>query len=250
MNPLQTLSLTRLSVLEFGQQIKSMLANIDLLGKDFISDQLLTEYLQTLRNEITAYDKAMLPVAKSDETAKIAAADKHRDDAVSALTRQLWVYEVSDDEAELEAYQSLSTLFDTYNGIQKWNFEEETNGIDNLLADLLNSKYKPQVELLQMLRYVNRLEAANTAFKTLFAARIQEASGKESYDVPALRKAIKTVYEDMVGYVLTMVKAQKTEPYLKTLDVINTVRKYYHDLLAKRKPGNDDTPDASIPPMA
>jgi hypothetical protein len=54
----------------------------------------------------------------------------------------------------------------------------------------------------------------------------------------------------MVGYVLTMAKAQKTEPYLKTLDVINTVRKYYHDLLAKREPGSDDEPDASIPPMA
>jgi Family of unknown function (DUF6261) len=250
MKPLQTLSLTRLSVLEFGQHIKSILANIDLLGQDFISDPVLTHYLQTLRNEMVTYDKAMLPIAKSDETAKIAAADKHRDNAVSALTRQLWVYEVSDDDAELAAYESLSTLFDTYNGIQKWSLEEETNGIDHLLADLLNSKYKPHVELLLMLRYVNRLEAANSAFKNLFMSRTKEATGKPKYDVPAMRKAIKTVYEDMVGYVLSMAKAKKTEPYLKTLDVINTVRKYYHDLLAKRKPGSDDMPDASIPPMA
>jgi Family of unknown function (DUF6261) len=250
MKPLQTLSLTRLSVLEFGQHIKSILANIDLLGQDFISDPVLTHYLQTLRNEMVTYDKAMLPIAKSDETAKIAAADKHRDNAVSALTRQLWVYEVSDDDAELAAYQSLSTLFDTYHDLQKWNFEAETNGIDHLLADLLDSKYKPHVELLQMLRYVNRLEAANTAFKNLFIARTEEAVGKQKYDVPAMRKAIKTVYEDMVGYVRTMAKVQTAEQYHKTLDVINAVRKYYHDLLAKRKPGNDDTPDASIPPMA
>jgi Family of unknown function (DUF6261) len=195
MKPLQTLSLTRLSVLEFGQHIKSMLSNIDLLGQDFISDPVLAHYLQTLRNEMATYDKAMLPVAKSDETAKIATADKHRDNAVSALTRQLWVYEISDDDAELAAYDSLSTLFDTYYEIQKWNFEEETNGIDHLLADLLNTKYKPNVELLQMLRYVNRLEAANTSFKNLFMARTKEAAGKPKYDVPTMRKAIKTVYE-------------------------------------------------------
>lgn len=249
MKPLQTLSLTRLSVLGFGQHIKTTLGNIDLLGEGFITDKILVDYLQRLRNEITAYDKAMLPIAKSDETAKIAVADKNRDNAVSALTRQLWVYEISDDEAELAAYDSLSTLFDTYNGLQKWNFEEETNGIDNLLVDLLNNKYKPYVELLQMLRYVNRLETANTAFKNLFVSRTQEASGKQKFDVPAMRKAIQRIYDDMVGYVITMAKVQTAEQYHKTLDVINTVRKYYHDLLAKRKSGNDDAPDAPIPPM-
>lgn len=249
MKPLQTLSLTRLSVLGFGQHIKSLLSNIDLWGQDFITDPVLAHYLQTLRNEITAYDKAMLPFAKSDETAKIAAADKHRDDAVSALTRQLWVYELSDDEAELEAYDSLSTLFNTYHGIQKWNFEEETNGIDNLLVDLLNDKYKPHVELLLMLRYVNRLEAANTAFKNLFMGRTKETAGKPKYDVRGMRKAIQKIYEDMVGYVLTMAKVQTAEQYHKTLNVINTLRKYYHDLLAKRQSNNDDAPDAPIPPM-
>ncbi len=249
MKQLQTLSLTRLSVLEFGQHIKSVVTNIGLLGKDFITDKALADYLQELNTQTVGYDKAMLQIAKSDETAKIVAADTRRDNAVTALTRQLWVYELSEDEAELLAYQSLATVVNTYKGIQRWNLEEETNGIDNLLADLLDSKYKPYVELLQMLPYVNRMEATNAAFKTLFASRTLEASSKESYDVPAMRKAIKTVYEDMVGYVLTMAKAKKTEPYLKTLDVINTVRKYYHDLLAKRKSNNDDAPDASIPPM-
>lgn len=249
MKPLQTLSLTRLSVLGFGQHIKSLLSNIDVWGQDFITDPVLVHYLQTLRNEITVYDKAMLPIAKSDETAKIAAADKNRDNAVSALTRQLWVYELSDDEAELAAYDSLSTLFDIYHGIQKWNFEEETNGIDNLLVDLQDAKYKPHVELLQLLRYVNRLEATNTAFKTLFIGRTMEAAVKPKYDVRGMRKTIQKIYEDMVGYVITMGKVQTAEQYHKTFDVINTLRKYYHDLLAKRKGTNDDAPDAPIPPM-
>jgi hypothetical protein len=250
MNQLQTLSLTRLSVLEFGQHIKSVHTNIGLLGKDFVTDKALAGYLQELNTQTVGYDKAMLQITKSDETAKIVAADNRRDNAVTALTRQLLVYELSEDEAELLAYQSLATVVNTYKGIQRWNLEEETNGIDNLLADLVDSKYKPHVERLQMLPYVNRLEATNAAFKTLFNGRTQEASNKESYDVPAMRNQIKTVYEDMVAYVLSMAKAQKTEQYTKCLDVINAVRKYYHDLLAKRKSGSNGADDAPIPPMA
>jgi hypothetical protein len=48
MKQLQTLSLTRLSVLEFGQHLKSILENINLLGAGFITDTVLVNYLQTL----------------------------------------------------------------------------------------------------------------------------------------------------------------------------------------------------------
>lgn len=247
MKQLQNISLTRLTVLEFGQHIKSIHTNINLLGNGFVTDAVLNDYLQALNTKMEGYDKAMLQIAKSDETAKIVGADKQRDNALTALTRLLYVYELSENEAELAAYESLTTLFNTYKGIQKWNFEEESNGIDNLLTDLGDAKYKAHVELLKMQAWVARIDNNNAAFKTLFAARTQEASGKESFDVVAMRRDIKAVYEDATGYVLSMAKAQNTEQYNKCLDVINTVRKYYHDLLAKRKNGTSDTPAAAIP---
>lgn len=250
MKQLQVLSLTRLSVLEFGQHIKTVLENIRLLGKDLISDKVLADYLRALNAEMAEYDKAMLQITKSDETAKIAAADKRRDDAVSTLVRQLSVYEFTENAAEYDAYQSLTTVFNTYKGLQRWNLEEETNGIENLLADLADSKYGPYMELLRMQAYAERLATHNTAFKTLFANRVQEVSAKDTYDVPALRRQLKELYDDMTAYVLIMAKAQNAEQHNKCLDVINTVRKYYHDLLAKRKPGSNGTPDAPIPPMA
>jgi hypothetical protein len=251
MKQLQTLSLTRLSVLEFGQHLKSILENINLLGAGFITDTVLVNYLQRLGNSMVPYDKAVVQITKSDETAKIVEADKLRDNAITALTRQLAVYELSPNDNETEAYNSLLTLFNIYKGIQKWNFEEETNGIDNLLADLANAKYSAHAALLNMAPWVTQLANANAAFKTLFSGRTQESSAKESFDVAAMRKEMKTVYEDAANYTLSMAKAQNTYQYTKTLDVINTVRKYYHDLLAKRKPSNaGDTPTTPIPPMA
>ncbi len=250
MKTLQTVSLPRLSVLEFGQHIKSILSNINLLGNGFITDAILQNYLQAAHTKMEGYDKAMLQVTKSDETVRIVAADKQRDDALTAVIRLLSVYELSDDAAEGAAYESLHTLFNTYRGIQKWNFEEESNGIDNLLEDLGNAKYKPMAELLHMSAYIARVAGTNAAFKTLFAARTQEASGKESFDVAAMRKDLKAAYEDTVDYVLSMAKAHNTEQYNKCLDVINTVRKYYHDLLAKRSAGTKDAPATPIPAMA
>lgn len=250
MKEIQTLSLTQLSVLEFGQHIKTVHYNIGLLGKDLIADKVLADYLSALNTESAEYDKAMLQIAKSDETAKIAAADKRRDNAVSTLVRQLSVFEFAEDDAEHEAYQSLYTVFNTYKGMQRWNLEEETNGIDNLLTDLAADKYRPLVQLLGMQRYVERLATHSAAFKTLFSSRIQEVSGKDTYNVPAMRRVLKEKYNDMTAYVLLMAKSQDAEQYNKCLDVINTVRKYYHDLLAKRKPGSDGTTDAPIPPMA
>jgi hypothetical protein len=250
MKTLESVSLPRLSVLEFGQHIKSILSNINLLGSGFITDAVLHHYLQVMHTKMEGYDKGMLLVTKSDETVRIVAADKQRDDALTTLIRLLSVYELSDDAAEAAAYESLHTLFTTYKGIQKWNFEEESNGIDNLLDDLANAKYKPLADLLLMGRYITRIASTNAAFKTLFAARTQEVSGKESFDVAALRKDLKTVYDDTADYVLSMAKAHNTDQYNKCLDVINTVRKYYHDLLAKRSGGTKDVPATPIPPMA
>jgi hypothetical protein len=249
MRELQPLGIVRLSVLEFGQHIKSISKNIGLLGANFITDVPFKNYIAQLNSESENYDKAMLQVTKSDETAKITAADALRDNALTASQRFLAVFELCENEAEKLAYDSLYTLFNTYKGIQKWNFEEESNGIDNLVKDLQNDKYKPHVTLLGMSAYITRIENRNNDFKTLFAARTQESVGKEVYNVLGMRKGLKTINDDMNSYVLSMAKISNTPQYNDTLDVINAVRKYYHDLLAKRKPSATNTPPTPIPPM-
>jgi hypothetical protein len=188
-------------------------------------------------------------IAKSDETNKIVAADKLRDNVLTSLIRLLSAYELSEEAAEGLAHESLHNLFNTYKGIQRWNFEEETNGIDNLLVDLANAKYKPHVQLLNMQPWVDTLAERNAAFKNLFMGRTEEVSSKESYDIVAMRQELKTLYTDTANYVLSQSKALDTEPFNKSLDIINAVRKYYHDLLAKRT-GGSDKPDTPIPPMA
>lgn len=247
MKELQSLSLTRLTNLEFGQHTKSVQTGIATLNN--VTDEGFTNYLAQLATNIGHYDKAMIQVQKSDETEKIVQADLLRDKAVSALTRYVNVFELSENEDEVLAYKSLNTLLKTYKGIQTWNFEEESNGLDNLVADLNNEKYLPSVTLLNMTSYVSRVTTHNEDFKNLFAGRTQEVASKEVFDVKKLRKDLKTTYTDLADYVLSMSKSRNTPEFNNALDLINTVRKYYSDLLAKRKSATKTTPEEPIPPM-
>jgi putative component of toxin-antitoxin plasmid stabilization module len=247
MKKLHSLSLTRLTHLEFGQHIKSVNEGISALN--IVVDEGFKNYQLQLGKNIVDYDKGMIQVQKSDETEKIVNADYLRDIAVSALTRYLSVFQWSENEQEVLAHKSLDTLFKNYKGIQSWNFEEESNGIDTLVADLNNAKYLPSVTLLNMNSYVTRVATRNAEFKTIFAGRTQEVAVKEVFDVKKLRAEVKETYTDMVEYVLSMSKTKNNEEFNKSLDIINTVRKYYADLLAKRKPATKTAPAEPIPPM-
>jgi Family of unknown function (DUF6261) len=247
MKELHSLSLTRLTHLEFGQYIKSTTRGITLLNS--VVDVDLKNYLSQLNLSNAEFDKGLLQVQKSDETAKIVAADHNRDIAISTLLRYLSVFEWSEIESEVEAHDSLQTLTKTYKGIQSWNFEEESNGVDKLISDLNNDKYSPSVKLLGMNDFVTRVTKSNEVFKTVFEGRTQEVVFKEVYDMKKLRASTKIIYEDMAGYIFSMAKTKNTEEFNKSLTVVNTVRKYYADLLAKRKPATATAPLVAIPPM-
>lgn len=57
--------------------------------------------------------------------------------------------------------------------------------------------------------------------------------------------ALKVTYTDMVEYVLSMAKPKNTDEFNQTLGLVNAVRKYFSDLLAKRKTASTDEPPTS-----
>jgi hypothetical protein len=202
-----------------------------------------------LNSKSLAYDKAMMQISKSSETANIAKADALRDQAITVIQRYLTVYEFANDPEVLSAYASLNTLFANYKGLQNWNYEEQSNGLDNFIADLQSDKYKKMVEATSMSGYVKQLQETNNSFKTLFNGRIQESSAKDVFDVKELKTDLKLTYEKMISYVLAMANAMDTEEFNGSLKIINTIRKHYSDMLAKRNSTVKIVAEASIAKM-
>ena len=209
MKELAPVNMTRLVHLEFGQFVKSSVKNLKLLGNGtLITDVTAVKYLNETDAKSIDFDKVLVRIMKNAETAGIVLSDLRRDHAVTTAQRQLSVFEFTDDADERTAYLSLTTLFTSYKGIQDWNLEKETNGIDNLVADLLGEKYLPYTTLLGMVKYVERLRTENEEFKTVFNNRTQDVISEDVFDAKALRKDMKESYDRLANYVVTMAEAR------------------------------------------
>ena len=249
MKTLHVLNVHRLQNLEVGQHVKSVLKAIEDLGSGFVTNDILLNYLSQINTAVTAYDKAMLKVVKSDETVKIADADAERDKSITATQRYLSVFELSKEAAEREAFASLHTLMKTYKNIQKWNFEEESNGIDNLLEDFASEHYAPHVAMLHLESFVERIRTDNEAFKAVFALRTHQYITTEHFDAKVLRDDLVAKYNLLCDYVLAMATALDNEEFNTVLNALNTIRKYYADLLARRQGTGKTEPVEDIPPV-
>lgn len=230
--------LSSLTYLESAQLINRHLIDIATLDQTKLTDASLLAYLTNVTAKGAAFSKALLPIRKSDTTDKIEAADNERDTAIAALGKAINLYSTSDVAAEKEATNGLQIVFNTYHHLAAFNYEAETLGIDKLVAELQGSKYAPAITLLNLARYITRLTTANAQFKSLFGGRVIATTASEDFDSKLLRKDLFVEYTDFTDYVLSQAKAPSTKNDLQftdVLNILNTARKYYADLLAKRK---------------
>lgn len=231
LEPLTTSTLTNL---EAGQLIRRHLTDWGTIDATLKTNAPLNKYFQSLTSKVEVYEKAILQVRKNEETERVVNADAARDKAITAFGFALKLYAVSDVDEELEASRSLGILFRSYKNLTKLNYEAETLALDKLTGELNSATYKSKVDSLNIGRYVTRMIDTNTAFKSLFSGRMVETATTETYNLKTVRLEMQTTYSEMCDYVLAMAKALNTPLFTSTLNLINTARKYYADLVARR----------------
>ena len=231
LEPLRTSVLTNM---EGGQLMKRHMNDLSTIDQPLRTDAPFNSYIQYLTGITGNYEVALIQIRKNEETDKVVLADTTRDKSVNAFGRGLKFYELSDDMAEVEASKSLSIVFKSYKNLTVLNYEAETLAIDKLLSDLRSPKYSPKVSLLQLDRTVRRISNDNETFKTLFGGRMVTVALTETYDLKIIRKEMFKKYKDFCGYVLAMSKANDNPLFLTALNLLNTARKYYADMIAKR----------------
>jgi len=173
-------------------------------------------------------------VQKNEETEKIRLADANRDKAVSAFGAAIKLNAMSDIPEEVEASRSLSILFSSFKNLPNLNYEAQTLGMDKLITELNSPAYSEKVNFLHIDKYVARMAETNAAFKNLFGGRIVTTAMTESFDMKTIRAETQNLYNDFADYVLAMPKATDNPLFPAALNLLNTARKYYADLLARR----------------
>lgn len=238
LEPLRTSVLTNM---EGGQLMKRHLNDLRTIDPALLTDAPFNAYVKDLTGYAEKYEKALAQVRTMEKTEKIALADDLRDKALEAFGTALKLYSISDDPAEVEASRVLRILYDTFANLTRLNYEAETIGIDKLVSELAGPKYSVKVSLLKMERYVTRISTANEAFKLQFGGRMTTTAMTETYDLKSIRMEMLGRYSEFCNYVLAMAKALNTSLFTTTLNLLNTARKYYADLLARRTASKIDT---------
>jgi hypothetical protein len=243
---------------ESGQFIHRFLLDFKGTGLDPKTDANFDKLYQEIIKQSPTYDEALGQIIAKAESLFLAERDLGRDRKIITVRRAVFVFEFSDDPAEIVAFTSLKILLDNYIGLEKDNYEAETLGIDNLLADLKGPVYAPYVTTLGIGKHVTNLETEANKFKTIFDNRSNKTVSTVVYNAKALRKNIFGVYGKLVNYVASTAEINDSDFYETTLKAINNGRKYFADLLAKRegvadsqkaKDAANETPSAPSNPI-
>lgn len=236
---LYPISTMRLQLLESGQFIVRFLTDFDNSGLVATTDAEFKKQLDQLRAQSPIYNNALMQVKAKAESEELVGLDLHRDRRFSSLRRALSAYEFTDDATEKMAYLELNVIMRRFNDIEKANYEAESLGIDKVVEDFRAAK-DHAIDTLQLKRFVDKLEEANDAFKIMFSQRSSDTISTVTYDTKALRSAIFETYKDLAEYSLVIAKRNKSVPfYITLMDVLNTGREYYADILARRKGINE-----------
>ncbi len=222
--------------MEVGQLMNRHLDDFSTIDPKLLTDAPYNDYVKQITNKSGIFQKALVQVRKNQETEKIIQADDDRDKAIEAYKKSLQLYKASDVPEEIEAARILGILMDSHKNLAKQNYEAETIGIDKVVSDLESPKYSAQVAVLNIRKYVDRMNVTNQNFKTLFSGRMLTGAMTETFDVQAIRKELLKLYADFTAYVLAMAKALDTPLFNTALTLLNTARKYYADMLARRTP--------------
>lgn len=231
---LEPLRKVALSNMETGQLMKRHLADLSSLESNLLTDESFNAYIRELTLQSERYDKALAQVRKSDETEKVKQAGFVRDKAIRAFITALKLYALSDDETELNACRSLLILMGSFKNLPRLNYEAKTLALDKLVNELESEHYSNKVAFLQLTRYVNRLKNTNRDFTTLFSGRMVNEATTKVYNLKLIRREMLGKYSDFTAYVLAMAKATENQLFTSSLNLLNTARKYYSDMVARR----------------
>jgi hypothetical protein len=249
-NALISLKDYRLDNLSFGELIKRLNEDFGKLPENTLTDVPAKNYLAGLATRSAVFDKALIKITFNEESKKIADSDQVRDLSVFSLWKAVKVFKTSDVVSEKEAARVILSVLNNYKGLANFDYEKESNGIDNLINDLESTTYNNHVTTLNLGRYITRLKTDNAAFRALFAGRVSIIAGKEVLDCKALRKDLQEYYNEFCLYIQAMANASATPAqFITALTLINTVRKYYADKLAHHLGVIDSQKKANTTPV-
>lgn len=231
---LYPINIVRLHILESGQFINRFIEDFENSGVNPNEDLIIKGEVEDLTLQMVTYNKALRQIKARAETVALQSLDLTRRRRFSIVKRTHSIYEFEDDALVSTAYRSIRVIIRKYKNIPTENYETESLSITNFITEVRNAKNNAMVTL-NLNDAIDKLELANSAFKTMFNRRSSSNASTTKYDTFALRTRLFETYRNLAAYTHLLANQKKTPFYYTTLSAFNTGREYFADLLAHRK---------------
>lgn len=201
---------------------------------DFSAIGPVENYLRQLEPMMDDYRTAQRRSRGSHWTAQLAEADQQRDRAMAALRAAVRLHLLSDRAEEQQAAALLHHLLRQQRKFEQKNYAAKSAQISILVSQLESETVRPAVDLLQLERYIERLERVAAAFKEVSHSADLDRSARPTATTVSLRGPMTDLYRNLCQYVQALAVATQSPVAEGLLTHINLVRADCAEKLARR----------------
>ena len=144
----------------------------------------------------------------------------------------------------MEAAKRVSEIMKRYAGVATMNYDKETGGLKNLLADLAETEAAKAVKVLHAEGAVKRLGDHNKAFDEAFRGRF--AGDKKLFDMKALRRVTDKAIDAVVRRIDSLDDLEPSAAITALINRYNQLVDNRHTLLKQRETTNAKANAAKI----
>ena len=204
----------------------------------------LTAVLKPLEDAFKAEDEAMFPQRGNAMNAQLRELDDRRDKAYYSLQHAVDAGLYSEEAEELEAAKRVSEIMKRYAGVATMNYDKETGGLKNLLADLAETEAAKALKVLHAEGAVKRISDHNQTFDEAFRGRF--AGDKKLYDMKALRRVTDKAIDAVVRRIDSLDDLEPSAAITALINRYNQLVDNRHTLLKQRETSNAKANAAKI----
>ena len=204
----------------------------------------LTAVLKPLEDAFKDEDEAVFPQRGNAINAQLRELDDRRDKAYYSLQHAVDAGLYSEEAEELEAAKRVSEIMKRYAGVATMNYDKETGGLKNLLADLAETEAAKAVKVLHAEGAVKRLGDHNKAFDEAFRGRF--AGDKKLFDMKALRRVTDKAIDAVVRRIDSLDDLEPSAAITALINRYNQLVDNRHTLLKQRETTNAKANAAKI----
>ena len=200
--------------------------------------------LKPLEDAFKAEDEAVFPQRGNAMNAQLRELDDRRDKAYYSLQHAVDAGLYSEEAEELEAAKRVSEIMKRYAGVATMNYDKETGGLKNLLADLAETEAAKALKVLHAEGAVKRISDHNQAFDEAFRGRF--AGDKKLYDMKALRRVTDKAIDAVVRRIDSLDDLEPSAAITALINRYNQLVDNRHTLLKQRETLNAKANAAKI----